>query len=187
MKRILTFMILSIVLVACSNDNSSNKDITKNVDQTESDTSSNEDIKEYTIGDTAVITSDLHGFDYEVTVTDFQLNREVDSVKIEDYLSGAVESNRFAVIDVTIKNISDSAYVPNEMFSANFARETQQGGDTDEDQFFTIADEELQPGEEMSGHIVYLLDLDDSQEFRLKYEFFTEEETHFVLPRPTGE
>ncbi|WP_026906270.1 DUF4352 domain-containing protein [Paucisalibacillus globulus] len=187
MKKILTFVILMILLVACSDDNSSNKDITKNVDQNESDTSSNEDIKEYTIGETAIITSDFYGFDYEITVSDFQLTREVDGVKIEDYLSGAVESNRFAVIDVTIKNISDNAYVPNEMFSANFAKETERAGDTDEDQFFTIADEELQPGEEMSGHIVYLLDLDDSQEFRLKYEFFTEEETHFVLPRPAGE
>ena len=187
MKRYLILMVLSIVLVACSDDNSSDSGITDNVGQSESDTSSNGGIKEYSIGDTAVITSDLYDFHYEVTVTDFQLTREVDGVKIEDYLTGARETHRFAVIDVTIKNITDSSYIPNEMFSANFAKETERAGDTDEDQFFTIADQELGAGEELSGHIVYIINLDDSQEFKLKYEINTDEETHFVLPMPESE
>ncbi|MDY0395120.1 hypothetical protein RWE15_12680 [Virgibacillus halophilus] len=92
--------------------------------------------KVYQIGETAVITSDMYDFDYQVTVNDFKLVREVDGVKIEDYISGAIDEDRFAVINVTIKNISDEAYVPNEMFSANFSKQGDDGGHTSEDQFF---------------------------------------------------
>src|SRR5690606_21268541 len=122
------------------------------------------EIPVYQIGETAVITSDLYGFDYEVTVTDFNLTKEVDGVKLEDYWNvGDSGLERFAVVDVTIRNISDESYVPNEMFSANFARENDRGGVTSEDEFFEVGDKELAPGEELEGHLVYVILLDDSE------------------------
>lgn len=121
-------MLLAILLlVACSDKNESmetteegnNNPATENT--TDADTSEEEDKKEiYQIGETAVITSDLYEFDYEVTVNDFQLTREVDGTPLDDIISGAGEKSRFAVVEVTIKNISDESYVPNQMFSANY-------------------------------------------------------------------
>lgn len=188
MKKILIILLTGILLAACNDDGASNgegSNETTSEDETkEEKKEGSEDKKVYQIGETAVITSDMYDFDYEVTVNDFELTREVDGVKIEDYISGAIEEDRFAVIDVTIKNISDEAYVPNEMFSANFAGSQDRGGDTMIDKFFTEGDEELGPGEVLDGHLVYTTRVNYSDTFILKYEFTSDEETHFELPNP---
>ncbi|GEN32512.1 hypothetical protein HNQ35_002279 [Cerasibacillus quisquiliarum] len=187
---ILTALLASMFLMsACSEDNSQSETLSKKINNDTKSEEKNEvdgEIPVYQIGETAVITSDLYDFDYEVTVTDFNLTKEVDGVKIEDYILGAEDDEyaKFAVIDITIKNISDESYVPNEMFSANFARENDRGGVTSEDEFFEVGDKELAPGEELEGHLVYVILLDDSETFTLKYEFMSDEETHFILPNP---
>ncbi|HEY4601388.1 MAG TPA: DUF4352 domain-containing protein [Cerasibacillus sp.] len=108
----------------------------------------------------------------------------MDGVSIEEFNVGTNGTERFAVVDVTIRNISDESYVPNEMFSANFAGKHDLGGIVSEDEFFEVGDKELAPGEELEGHLVYVILLDDSETFTLKYEFMSAEETHFILPNP---
>lgn len=155
-----------------------------NEQQSDSGSSDKEKKKEYQIGETEVTTSDMYDFDYEVTVNDFRLMKEVDGVKIGDYIGNADGKERFAVVDVTIKNVSDQSYVPNEMFSANLAAEGDRGGDVSEDDFFEVGDKELAPNKKLNGHLVYVVRLKDSKKYTLKYEFTSDEETHFELPSP---
>ncbi|MDY7045184.1 DUF4352 domain-containing protein [Virgibacillus sp. M23] len=183
MKRIFIILMLIFVVAGCSNNNEGDNKEKKDVDK-EQATETNNDKKVYQIEETAKITSDLYDFDYEVTVNDFQLTKKVDGTTIEDYVTGAREEDRFAVVELTIKNISDRAYVPNEMFSANFTEMGAEGGHTSNDEFFTVGDEELAPGEELKGHLVYLTSVDYADTFVLKYEMMSDEETHFELPNP---
>ncbi|MFD2210440.1 DUF4352 domain-containing protein [Virgibacillus halophilus] len=191
MKKILAVLILGILLVGCSDGENKNEKsniddsaTSKGEDVNKSDEGKKDEKKVYQIGETAVITSDMYDFDYQVTVNDFKLVREVDGVKIEDYISGAIDEDRFAVINVTIKNISDEAYVPNEMFSANFSKQGDDGGHTSEDQFFTERDKELQPGKEITGNIVFTTRVNSAKTFLIKFEGNSDEETHFELPNP---
>lgn len=184
---IILFATVLLVLAGCSDGSGDTEKSNDNSEQTTKDKKENEkekseDKKEYQIGETATITSDSYDFDYQVTVTDFNLTKEVDKVSIQEYVSGAHDSTTFAVVDVTIKNISDEAYIPNEMFSANLAQEGDRAGDISDDEFFKVGDEELQPGDELKGHLVYVVALDNSKEYTLKYEISSDEETHFILP-----
>ena len=189
MKKFIFLVLICLTLAACNNGEKNTEtqetDNTDTAEETDAAASEEEEeIPTYQIGETATISSDLYAFDYEVTVNDFQLTREVDEVPIEDYLIGAREEDRFAVVDVTIKNISEEAYVPNQMFSANFSAIDEDGGDISNDEFFTAGDEELAPGEELTGHLVYLTDINYADTFVLKYEFMSDQETHFELPNP---
>ncbi|MDY7045180.1 DUF4352 domain-containing protein [Virgibacillus sp. M23] len=192
MKKSLTLLLAILLLVACSDKGDTTKDTGEENNETaiQQDESKNntteteEQKKVYQMRETAKITSDLYDFDYEVTVNDFDIQNEVDSVKIQDYITGADEGYGFAVVDVTIKNISDESYVPNEMFSANLAKEGDTAGDISNDEFFEVGDKELAPGDELKGHLVYDIPLDDSRKYTLKYEISSDEEIHFVLPNP---
>lgn len=176
-----------LFLVACSDGESGSKQ--EATDKKEDQSTSKSEQAErhiYQIGETAVITSDLYDFDYEVTVTDFTMAEEVDGVKISDYVRGLVEDDptRFAIAEVTIKNISDEAYIPSEMFSANFSMENQKAGIVSNDEFFPEADEELAPGEEVHGHVVYTHEIDDEDVYWMKYEAMSDSEAIFELPNP---
>lgn len=191
MKKILAVLILGILLVGCSDgdttDEKSSDDTgsgtkTENVDKSDQN---KEEKKVYQIGEKAVITSDMYDFDYEVTVNDFKLTRKVDGVKLNDFLSGANDEDRFAVVNTTIKNISDEAYVPNEMFSANFAAKGEKSGDISyDDDFFTERDKELKPGDEITGNIVYITRVNQADTFEIMFEVMSDEETRFELPNP---
>ena len=190
MKKIFILFFTVIILAACTNESADEKKDPDTNTETgeEADAGSTEQGTEkkdvYQIGETAVITSDMYDFDYEVTVNNFELAKEVEGVKIDEFLSGADDTDRFAVIEVTIKNISDEAYVPNEMFSANFSEIDEEAGHISEDDFFTERDEELAPGEAITGPVVFLAGIDEADTFLMKYEVMTDEETHFELPNP---
>src|SRR5699024_2135542 len=107
MKKILIILLAGILLAACSDDGSNGKNNDQGSDRTSTgdekkaeEKENSEDKKVYQIGETAIITSDMYEFDYEVTVNDFNLTKEVDGTKIGDYISGAVEEARFAVIEI---------------------------------------------------------------------------------------
>ncbi|GIN13251.1 hypothetical protein J26TS2_31180 [Shouchella clausii] len=191
----ITALLLGILLIGCSSDDNNEQPSKENDPvagdnnekedkNTGTDNEENEEKTVYQIGETAVVTSDLYEFDYEVTVNDFQLTKEVDGSTIEDYLIGASEEDVFAVVDITIKNISDESYVPNQMFSANFSGVDEKGGHTSYDEFFPEGDKELAPGDEVEGHLVYMTTTDYADAFLLKYEFTSDTETHFKLPNP---
>jgi len=192
MKRILVlFLALSILMLAACSDKSETKNASEETDnqseeRLENDKQNEKENKIYQIGETAVITSDIYDFDYEVTVTDFTITDEVDGVNISDQILGLLEDDpsRFAVVDVTIKNISDESYIPNEMFSANFSLVDEEAGVVSIEEFFPEGDEELAPGEEVSGHIVYTHELDDEEAYWVKYEVMSDNEGIFELPNP---
>lgn len=196
MKKWTTLFMSALLLGACSTDNGNSKK------ETEANPSENETVAEadkgfeneslnedndkdkiYKIGEPAVITSDLYDFDYEVTVTDFEMTDEVDGVSIFDYVLGLEEEDptRFAVVYVTIKNISDEAYIPNEMFSANFSDVDQGAGTVAELEFSPELDEELAPGEEVNSRVVYTHDLNEEDAYWFKYEIMSDEETIFEV------
>lgn len=191
MKKWLMLILAMVVLVACSdkNENTTTNEKTDSSDsnevEAESDTNEEQSNKIYGIGETAVVTSDLYEFDYEVTVTDFQIMDEVDGENIFDFVLGLEESDptRFAVVYVTIKNISDEAYVPNEMFSANLSNVDEEAGVVSETQFSTELDQELEPGEEVDSKVVYTYYTDEDA-YWFKYEIMSDEETIFELPNP---
>ena len=190
MKKIFTMLLLAIVLIGCSDNsnegvnedptNEESKEHENNVSEQEEENKT----KVYQIGETAVITSDIYEFDYEVTVTDFNLTTEVDDTTISDFITGANDRTRFAVVDVTIKNISDEEIIPNRQFSANLGGDDEQGGEITYNEFFPEGDETLEPGQEVNGHLVYTTFSDYADNFVLKYELMSDEETHFILPNP---
>ena len=195
MKKWLIAIAALFVLAACSDKgenasgNEENNQLSgeNNVEEsTKGNKNEEETDKVYKIGETAVVTSDLYDFDYEVTVTDFQITDEVDGVSVFDYVRGLEESDpsRFAVVYVTIKNSSDEAYVPNEMFSANFSDVGQKAGTMSELEFSPELDEELAPGEEVKSKVVYLHQLDEQDAYWFKYEIMSKKETIFEVPNP---
>ena len=196
MKKWTMLMMSVLLLGACSTDNGdSEKEAEANPSENETvvdadketekeDTNEDKDKnKIYTIGESAVITSDLYDFDYEVTVTDFEMTDEVDGESIYDYVRGLGEEDltRFAVVYVTIKNISDEAYIPNEMFSANLSDVDQGAGTVAELEFSPELDEELAPGEEVSSKVVYTYDVNEENAYWFKYEIMSDEETIFEV------
>ncbi|WP_040978381.1 DUF4352 domain-containing protein [Oceanobacillus jeddahense] len=191
MKKILLVVLFaSLLLAACSSNSETgetaeeeNNETTESEKDT-SDTSGEEEKEVYSIGDTAVITSDLYEFDYEVTVNDFYFAEEANGKPMEDVMSTSDDDFKLAVADVTFKNISDEAYVPHDMYSANLSAIDEDGGEISYNEFFPEADEELAPGEEITGPLVYVERVDYADTFLLKFEMMSDEETHFELPNP---
>ncbi len=194
MKKYLVLILTVFLLAACGDQNETNSESGGTENESKSDTDVQKvdeeaDAKEnkiYQIGETATITSDIYDFDYEVTVTDFQITDEVDGTSIFEYVQGLEEDDpsRFAVVDVTIKNISDEAYIPNEMFSANLSNVNEKAGKRSELEFSPELDKELAPGEEVESKIVYDHYLDDEEAYWFKYEIMSKKETIFELPNP---
>ncbi|GAB2571629.1 DUF4352 domain-containing protein [Gracilibacillus alcaliphilus] len=185
-KLLLTVLFTSLLLAACGSDDTGETTDSGGEENMENTTeNSGEEEKEvYSIGDTAVITSDLYEFDYQVTVNDFYFADEVNGKTIEDVMTSRDDDYTLAVVDVTIKNISDESYIPHQMFSANLSGIDEQGGDTSYDEFFPEGDEELAPGEEVQGHVVYIEMKDYHDEFAFKYEVMSDQEVIFELPHP---
>ncbi|MFD1417103.1 DUF4352 domain-containing protein [Oceanobacillus jeddahense] len=192
-KLLLAALFLSLLLTACSSDSGSGENAdtaeeenseTAESEQGTFDASGEEQKEVYSIGDTAVITSDLYEFDYEVTVNDFYFAKEANGKPMEDVMSTSDDDFKLAVADVTFKNISDEAYVPHDMYSANLSAIDEDGGEISYNEFFPEADEELAPGEEITGPLVYVERVDYADTFLLKFEMMSDEETHFELPNP---
>ncbi|WP_152657165.1 DUF4352 domain-containing protein [Oceanobacillus sp. CFH 90083] len=191
MKKLFILLFAVLLLAACSDDGEAteNNEEAANgtTEETESDPNTSEEDenkKVYQIGETAVITSDLYEFDYQVTVNDFYFADEVNGKTMEDVMTSQDDDYTLAVVDVTIKNISDESYIPHQMFSANLSGIDEQGGDTSYDEFFPEGDEELAPGEEVQGHVVYVEMRDYHDKFAFKYEAMSDQEVIFELPNP---
>ncbi|WP_188453575.1 DUF4352 domain-containing protein [Virgibacillus oceani] len=191
-KLFILFLTVALIFVitGCGDDSSEKeKSNGTNEQKTElnddnSKTQEREGKNVYQIGETAQIISDLYDFPYEVTVNSFELTTEpVDGVKLEEKVLEVGENDRFAVVNVTIKNVSDEAFVPNEMISAQLIGETV-GENSYDEEFFTDRNKELNPGEEITGNLVYLSNNFVKEDtLYLAYEYMaTDEETRFKLP-----
>ncbi|HEY4601379.1 MAG TPA: DUF4352 domain-containing protein [Cerasibacillus sp.] len=197
MKRILIILItgLLLILTACGNNNTTENTTADNKKENENTTEENNDnnkeesdgeIPVYQIGETAVIKNDKFDLEYEVTVNSFEITKEVDGVPLEELLEGAYDESGFLVAEVTYKNISDEAYVPNERFLAYFTYGDGGGGELTEydDMFFNELEKELAPGEEITGKLVYVSASPDHDYYRLTYEPMQDNETWFQLLNP---
>ncbi|WP_188453573.1 DUF4352 domain-containing protein [Virgibacillus oceani] len=199
MKRLLIlFLATSLVLVisGCSdnsvNENKTNQDTNETQSEDVNNNSDNESKSEnekkkiYQVGETAKIISGLYDFPYEVTVNSFELIRkEKDGINPKELYGGELEPEEsIAIANVTIKNISDMPFIPNEKISAQFLMEGK-ASQNSFDQFFTERNEELKPGEEITGNLAYFKMYDSNEDFQLVYEFKDKQETKFLLPNPS--
>ncbi|WP_368652524.1 hypothetical protein AB4Y30_12285 [Ornithinibacillus sp. 4-3] len=185
MKKLLLIVLFSsLLLAACSSNDAENNESPESATEDGTDSTDKEKKEVYSIGDTAIITSDLYEFDYEVTVNDFYFADEANGKPMEDVMSTSDDDFKLAVAEVTFKNISDEAYVPHQMYSANLSAIDEGGGEISYNEFFPEADEELAPGEEVTGPLVYVERVDYADTFLLKFEMMSDEETHFELPNP---
>ena len=193
MKKLLIILLAGVFIAGCSNNDTSNETDTDDDQVTEDNNSedentNNDDGEEkkdvYQIGETAQITSSSYGFPYEVTVNDFELTTDdVDGDSMGDHVSNPGENHRFAVINVTLKNISDEPLTPNDKISAELM-----GDDITSEsaipEFYAKGDEELAPGEEMTDDLVYISKTFIREKaLYLTYEIAdTKEEVKFELP-----
>ncbi|MBB5147454.1 hypothetical protein HNQ35_002683 [Cerasibacillus quisquiliarum] len=192
MKRILIILITSLLLIvtACGDGDGAENTSATNKKENENTTEKNNDgeIPVYQIGETAVIKNDKFDLEYEVTVNDFEISKEINGVKEEELVANAdpEDDGGFLAVEVTYKNISDEAYVPNERFYPVFQPGDGGGGElTDyDDMFFPELEKELAPGEEITGKLVYLSAAAIEDYFTLTYEPMQENETWFHLPNP---
>ncbi|PAV28971.1 hypothetical protein CIL05_13400 [Virgibacillus profundi] len=191
MKKLLLILLAAIFVAGCSdNGEDTNSEPSENEGTSETETedenteTENEKKAIYQIGETADITSDVYGFPYQVTVNSFELTTEsVDGLSLEDLNYSAEEGARFAVANVTIKNTGDSSFVPQDKISAQLFLENEYDLPS-EDDTFKERYEELAPGDEITGNLVYT----DSYFYENEVVYLTyeaeaiDDETKFELP-----
>ena len=194
MKRmsIIILLILGLFLTACSSNDDGDKKEEPNNEQGAS-TSNKEksddknDSKEgniYQIGETAQ-TKTINGYPYEITLNSFDITtKDPEGVSIDDYNYESEDGGRFAILNVTMKNIGEKSFIPNSQISANIVYSS--GGyehDRDEE-FFVERKDELAPGEEITGDLVFTsMNFLDDEKLHLIYEYLaTDEEIRFELP-----
>ncbi|MDY7045178.1 DUF4352 domain-containing protein [Virgibacillus sp. M23] len=194
MKKILLILLLAIFVVGCSdNGESSDNENTDNEDSAETEKENDENVGEknkkkdlYQIGETADITSSSYGFPYQITVNSVELTtQDVDGLALEDLNFSAEEGGKFLVANVTIKNTGDSPFIPKEKISAQLDEEDAPGFLAEEDPF-PERNEELAPGEEITGNLAYTHDaFEDYDVLYLTYEAEDNDyETKFEIPIP---
>ena len=193
MKKLLIILLAGVFIAGCSNDDTSNEADTDDDQVTdgngsEDENTDNDDGEEkkdvYQIGETAQITSSSYGFPYEVTVNDFKLTTDdVGGETLEYHAPNPGEDDRFAVINVTLKNIGDKPLTPNDKLSAQLI-----GDDITSEssipELYKKGDEELAPGEEITDDLVYVSrTFVHEKVLYLTYEIAdTKKEVKFELP-----
>lgn len=194
MKKISVILTLSAILFilgACDSGDTDTGDNQNDAGATTDDQNENEETAEdkiYQVGETAVVTSDLYDFDYEITVNDYEITNSSEKYDMNEFYQGFEEDSEgkyIAIVNVTIKNITDQTYVPNRMFSANLSQIGQEAGDTSVDDYFPEVEEDLAPGDSITGDIIYHVTIsegDDIEGYWFKYEVMSDEETVWELP-----
>ncbi|MFD1415141.1 DUF4352 domain-containing protein [Oceanobacillus jeddahense] len=199
MKKIFFMFIFAIILSGCGNSNAENTDTSGDADVESEENSDNEETEEaaeetneseekdiYQIGDTADIISSSYGFSYQVTLNHAELTTDpVDGVSLEDIGDSAEDGGEFLVANVTIKNTGDSPITPIEQLSAQLYDE-EYPRFFSLDETFTERNDELAPGEEITGNLAYAHNsYEDNDVMYLTFEAEAiEEETRFEIPIP---
>lgn len=198
MKKIFFMFIFAIILSGCGNSNAENTDTSGDADVESEENSDNEETEEaaeetsepeekdiYQIGDTADIISSSYGFTYQVTLNHAELTTDpVDGVSLEDR-GYTPEEGEFLVANVTIKNTGDNPITPIEQLSAQLYDE-QYPRFFSIDDIFTERNDELAPGEEITGNLAYAhSSYEDNDVMYVTFEAEAiEEETRFEIPIP---
>ncbi|MFC0299816.1 DUF4352 domain-containing protein [Virgibacillus soli] len=195
MKKMSILLIMGLFLTACSGSDDGDKKDEPNNEQgaSTSDKESSDDKNDskegniYQIGDTAQTETSSLGYPYEVTVNSFDLTTDdIEGHSLEEYNYNPEEGGRFAVINVTIKNTGSESFIPNQQMSADLLFASTDGGDTDNNEdFFLEREQELKPGDEITGNLVFADSNYLSEEILyFVYERMSNEEIRFELPVP---
>ncbi|MFC0299818.1 DUF4352 domain-containing protein [Virgibacillus soli] len=188
-------LILGLFLTACSSNGDGDKKEEPNNEQgaptsdteTSTDSSDSKEGNIYQIGETAQTETSSLGYPYEVTVNSFEITEEdVEGHSLESYNLTAEEGSRFAVVNVTIKNTGEKSFVPNRQLSGELVYASSNAAELDYDfDFFLERDEELAPGDEITGNLVYTSrSFFEEDTLYLVYEYLAKEEIRIELPVP---
>jgi hypothetical protein len=188
MKKLLLILLAAIFIAGCSDngdDVTSDSSKDKETSETVADNKDG-DKKIFQIGETADITTVNADLPYQVTVNSFELTTDsVDGVKLEDYNYSVEDGHQFGVVNVTMKNTGDVSFVPMDHISAEiYDGEIPQF--LSKDETFKERFEELEPGKEITGNLVYgSTYFDDFEVLHLVFEAESfHNETRFELPMP---
>lgn len=184
MKKFLMMLLAITFIIAGCSGNDENENGNSNENNSQAKENGNKDV--YQIGDTAHITSAAFDFPYEVTVNDFELAEEAHGKTIADFFVGKApedEDTKLAVVNVTIKNTGDEAFVPGETIYGELMGEMTRSSADNE--IFSERKEKLKPGNEITGDLVYVSDtLFQDGVVYLEYESASDEKTRIELPVP---
>ncbi|MDY0408526.1 DUF4352 domain-containing protein [Paracerasibacillus soli] len=142
----------------------------------------------YQIGETAKTETSSLGYPYEVTVNSYEVTTDdIEGKSLENYNLDPENRDRFVVVNVTLKNIGEKSFIPNEQLAADLVF-TNGGYEHDLDfDFFLERNNELSPGNDITGNLVYtstITKLQDQTSLHLVFEHYADEEIRFELPVP---
>src|SRR5699024_9012461 len=158
MKKLLSLLFvmgLSLTLVACGGEpDDKDKDTTK--EETETEEVNKEEPGEvtqdgrelYEVGQTTVVER-VTGVKYEVTPTKFDVLTDYNGKNIKEFISGAIDADRFLVVTYTVKNIGDKDLKPSFDTVIHFDDRESYAGTPMDFKDKDVADEILPPGEEI--------------------------------------
>ncbi|MFC0299819.1 DUF4352 domain-containing protein [Virgibacillus soli] len=189
-------LIMGLFLTACSGNDDGDKKEEPNNEQgasTSNKEKSNDknESKEgniYQIGETAKTETSSLGYPYEVTVNSYEVTTDdIEGKSLENYNLDPENRDRFVVVNVTLKNIGEKSFIPNEQLAADLVF-TNGGYEHDLDfDFFLERNNELSPGNDITGNLVYtstITKLQDQTSLHLVFEHYADEEIRFELPVP---
>src|SRR5690625_3404087 len=158
MKKLLNFTLvmgLSFLLVACGDSSDEKKTDTSN-EKTETEEVTKEEPAEvtddgkelYEVGQTTVVER-VTGVKYEVTPTKFEVLTDYNGKNIKEFISGAIDADRFLVVTYTVKNIGDKDLKPSFDTVIHFDDRESYAGTPRDFKDEDVADDILAPGEEI--------------------------------------
>jgi len=189
-----------LLLVACGDEDSQNEqaqsnDEEENVAEENDDenTSSQEADEEgkamYQVGETAKITSKGYDFEYEATVNEYEITNDSDEYDMDDFYMNYTEDkykdSYILISNVTIHNTSDENITPSKHIPMHVSDAGAKAGEDVIYDYFPEFDENLEPGESITGDLITHADIYEPEEFEgywLKFETITANETIWELP-----
>lgn len=175
MKNLLILLFAILLVAGCSNDTVDNDKTNENASE-----STEDEGKVYPMKQPVKITSADYDLPYEITVNSFETSKKFNGKPMSELYDHDFSDKNLAIVNVTIKNISDQAFVPSEKTTPNLDYD---GKITPPDDFTPKLHNELAPGEKIREDLVFLSS-PDTEKFVLTYEFNTKNEKAFSLPSP---
>ena len=188
MKKLLSLLCvmgLSFVLVACGDsldeketDTSNEKTETEEVNKEEPAEVTDDGKELYEVGQTTVVER-VTGVKYEVTPTKFEVLTDYNGKNIKEFISGAIDADRFLVVTYTVKNIGDKDLKPSHDTVIHFDDRESYAGTPMDFKDKDVADEILAPGEEIELEQYFTDRIDKRTEFLGAFDFEEDGETWY--------
>ena len=183
--RLLCVIGLSFLLVACGDSSDEKKTDTSN-EKTETEEVTKEEPAEvtddgkelYEVGQTTVVER-VTGIKYEVTPTKFEVLTDYNGKNIKEFISGAIDADRFLVVTYTLKNIGDKDLKPSFDTVIHFDDRESYAGTPMDFKDKDVADEILAPGEEIELEQYFTDRIDKRTEFLGAFDFEEDGETWY--------